>query len=212
MTQSNLARLWKLLGPWNVLLVAVAASATLILALIGAERSSSRAVALKYAPRPKTDEHIWKKMLGTNQIIRPSTVRADQAGLPENASVIGVVVDGKARAYSLRSLRHLRQHVVNDLVGGVPITVAHCDVTDCTHVYASHERSEPLDVRQAGFRDGQMILGIGDAYYEHSSGAPIEPRPGTPSFPYEGYPWIRTTWKEWKQQHPETDIYVEELK
>ncbi len=118
----------------------------------------------------------------------------------------------KLRAYALKSLRHLRQHVVNDLIAGVPITVAHCDVTDCTHVYASHERSEPLDVRQAGFRDDQMILGIGDAYYEHSSGKAIEPGPETPPFPYESYPWIRTTWKEWKQLHPETDIYVEELK
>ena len=151
-------------------------------------------------------------MLGTNRIIQPSTVHPEKAGLPENASVIGVVANGKARAYALRSLRHLRQHVVNDLITDVPITVAHCDVTDCTHVYTSHDQAEPLDVRQAGFRDGQMILGIGDAYYEHSSGAPIEPGPGAPPFPYAGYPWVRTTWKEWKQQHPETDIYVEELK
>jgi hypothetical protein len=188
----------------------IAAVAAVILAISWAERSSTQEVETKHASRPKTSEHFWKKF-AMAAIVQPSTVRPDQAGLPENAPVIGVVVDGHARAYALRSLRHLRQHVVNDLVGGVPITVAHCDVTRCTHVYASRQRSEPLDVTQAGFRDGELILKIEGVYYQHSSGEPIEPGPASPPLPYEGYPWIRTTWREWKQQYPETDVYVDEL-
>ena len=56
-----------------------------------------------------------------------------------------------------------------------------------------------------------MILKIEGVYYQHSSGEPIEPGPGSPALPYDGYPWIRTTWKEWKQRYPQTDVYVEEL-
>jgi len=213
MIRSSLVQLWKLLAPWKVLLAIIAVNALVILAIIGAERSTSRELARKYgASQPKTDEHYWKKSLATNQVNRPATVRPEQARLPENALVIGVVVDGKARAYALRSLRQLGQHVINDVVGRVPVTVAYCDVTDCTQVYASRERSEPLDVAQAGFRDGEMILKIEGAFYQHSSGEQVEPGPGSRVLPYEGYPWIRTTWKEWKQQHPETDIYVGELR
>jgi Protein of unknown function (DUF3179) len=209
--RSSLVQLWKLLAPWKVLLAIIAVSAVVILAIVSAERSSSRAVALKYSARPKTEEHYWKKMLGTNRIIRPPTVRPDKAGLPDDAFVIGIVVDGKARAYAQRSLRSLQQHVINDMVAGVPITVTYCDVTRCTQVYASRERSEPLDVSQAGFRDGEMILKIEGLYYQHSSGEPVTPGPESPRLPYALYPWTRVTWKEWKQQHPDTDIYVEQL-
>jgi hypothetical protein len=202
--------LWKLLAPWKALLSLIAAFASVILAMNWAERSSTREVGTSHTYRPKTGEHFWKKF-AMAAIVRPPTVRPDAAGLPEDAAVIGVVVDGKARAYALRSLRHLRQHVVNDLVGGVPITVAHCDVTGCTRVYASRQRSEPLDVTEAGFRDGEMILKIEGVSYQHSSGEPIEAGPAAPPLPYEGYPWIRTTWRKWKQEHPETDVYVDQI-
>jgi Protein of unknown function (DUF3179) len=209
--RSSLVQLWKLLAPWKVLLALFAVSGSVILAIVWAERASSRAVALKYTDRPKTEEHYWKKMLGTNQFNHPATVGPDKAGLPDDALVVGIVVDGKARAYAQRSLRNRLQHVLNDMVAGVPVTVAYCDVTRCTQVYACRGRSEPLDVSQAGYRDGEMILKIEGVYYQHSSGEPITPGPESPRLPYELYPWKRTTWKEWKQLHPDTDIYVEQL-
>jgi hypothetical protein len=208
--RTGLVQLWKLLAPYKVLLGFIAVNAVVILALLWGARLASLEAELNYGPQPKTDRHVWINKSRMNPIVRPSTVRPGEAELPENDSVIGVVVDGNARAYALRSLRHLRQHVVNDLIGGVPISVTHCDVTECTHVYASRKRSEPLDIRQAGFRDGQMILKIEGVYYGHSSGEPIEPGPGSRPLPYEGHPWTQTTWKEWRQQYPETDIYVDE--
>jgi hypothetical protein len=207
---SFVAQLWKLLAPWKVPLACVAVVSTMILAIIAAGRSTKQELAAKYAIRPKTDEHYWKKSLASHRVDRPATLRREEARLPADAAVIGVVVDGKARAYALRSLRQLHQHVVNDVVSGVPLTVAYCDATDCARVYASRERSGPLDIRQAGFRDGDMILLVDGVYYQHSSGKPIEPEPGSRPFPYEDYPWVRTTWKEWAKQHPETDLYAGE--
>ena len=147
MIRSSLVQLWKLLAPWKVLIAFVAVDAVGIVAIVWTENSSSLEVAMKYAPRPKTDELSGREGRD-NRIVRPIDRPADQAGLPEDAAVIGVVVDGKARAYALRSLRHLQQHVVNDLVGGVPITVAHCDVTGCTHVYASRGDPNPWTSRR----------------------------------------------------------------
>ena len=53
-----------------------------------------------------------------------------------------------------------------------------------------------------------MVLNIEGVYYRHGSGDPMEPGPGVPPFPYPGYPWVRATWRQWKQLHPETDVYL----
>ena len=131
------------------------------------------------------------------------------AELNGDDEVIGVEIDGKTRAYALTALRFMQQHIINDLLGGVPVSVAYCDLTDCTHVYTSSRKSEPLDIAQGGVlkRKG-MVLNIEGVYYRHGSGDPMEPGPGVPPFPYPGYPWVRATWRQWKQLHPETDVYL----
>ena len=49
-------------------------------------------------------------------ILEPAFVAADEAEIPAGAWILGVVVDGEARAYDLN---RLNQHeVVNDRVGG----------------------------------------------------------------------------------------------
>jgi hypothetical protein len=52
-------------------------------------------------------------------VFDPSFVPADEADLPDDAWMLGVVVDGEARAYSLNLLN--RHEVVNDRVGDRPI-------------------------------------------------------------------------------------------
>jgi hypothetical protein len=72
--RSSLVRLWKLLAPWKALLSLILAFASVILAIYWAERSSTKEVETKYASRPKTGEHFWKKF-AMAAIVRPSTVR-----------------------------------------------------------------------------------------------------------------------------------------
>ena len=45
----------------------------------------------------------------------PEFVTADEAGIPDDAWVLGVAVGGEARAYSLNLLNH--HEIVNDRVG-----------------------------------------------------------------------------------------------
>ena len=49
----------------------------------------------------------------------PQFVPAAEAALPDDAWILGVAVDGDARAYSLNLLNH--HEVVNDVVGGRPL-------------------------------------------------------------------------------------------
>lgn len=49
------------------------------------------------------------------------TVAADQAKVGDNDLVIGVVVDGQARAYPINQLTGPRREIINDLLAGTAI-------------------------------------------------------------------------------------------
>lgn len=52
-------------------------------------------------------------------IFKPEFVSADSADIHADSPVIGVALDGEARAYSMILLNH--HEIVNDVVGGQPI-------------------------------------------------------------------------------------------
>ncbi|MBW3670505.1 MAG: DUF3179 domain-containing protein [Acidobacteria bacterium] len=51
-------------------------------------------------------------------VMNPQFVPASRADIPDDAWVLGVVIDGEARAYSLNLLNH--HEVVNDRIGDTP--------------------------------------------------------------------------------------------
>lgn len=55
---------------------------------------------------------------GIPAVFEPTFVTADEADIDDDAWVLGVVIDGHARAYSLNLLNH--HEVVNDNVGDHP--------------------------------------------------------------------------------------------
>jgi hypothetical protein len=201
---SKLTRLWK--SPVaGAVLAALAVGAVVVLAAYRAARAPGKLPGEgPMLPSSGLDPNRRFEMRG---ILRPPTVPADRAELPDDEEVIGVVAEGKARAYQLKALYVGRHHVINDLIGSVPISVAYCDISNCTHVYTRHGTTEPLDVWQSGFGKGGLVLKIEGVAYRHQTGEPLEPGPSIPPIPYENYPWIRTTWKEWKRERPGTDIY-----
>ena len=139
-------------------------------------------------------------------IERPAVVSAEGARLPDEEVVIGVVVGGKARAYRLDAFRDRRRHIVNDLIGRVPVSVTYCDLTDCVQVYTDPRGSTPLDVALAGLYEGQMVVKINGVLFIHKTGARLHPEAGSAGLPYDSLPPTRTSWKEWKERHPETDV------
>lgn len=141
-------------------------------------------------------------------VFRPRAVRAADSTLGDGEEVIGVEVGGRARAYRLDALRDRSRHLVNDLVGEVPVSVAYCDLSECVSAYTGREGEGPLDVSVGGLYGGrEMVLDVGGTLYFQLSGAPIEPGPGPRSIPLESMATTRTTWGEWRRRHPETDIY-----
>ena len=54
-------------------------------------------------------------------IVEPQIVSADKADLSANALVLGVVIDGEARAYPINQLTGPRREIINDTLHGIAI-------------------------------------------------------------------------------------------
>jgi hypothetical protein len=146
----------------------------------------------------------------------PKTISIEDANIPDHKTVIGVRVGTKSRAYLVDALKpngllyrpdvrtdqskEYGKHVVNDLVGGRPITVTHCDINGCSRVFVG-EGTDALDIAVAGAEDGQMQLSLlREKFPQNSVKAPLA-----------DYPFEVATWEEWKSSNPETDIYIGEV-
>jgi hypothetical protein len=144
-------------------------------------------------------------------IQQPRTYPGPARLIPERMVVIGVSAGGKHRAYLLSALTHMQTHVINDVLGTLPVTVSYCDRTECVKVFKGTARGVPLAVSVAGWRQfanggrGGMVVKVNGKRYHQSSGKALD---SADHFPYAEHSFTRTTWKAWKQAHPDTDVYL----
>jgi hypothetical protein len=201
-----------------------------IAVIVGAERSAQRADQARISvfqkagrtwrkvfvevytgdEKPKDGEKAgltWRKRLA-EPILRPPSLAANQARLQPDEIVIGVEVAGKAMAYRLAAFEATTGHLVNDLVGGTPVSVAYCNLTECLRVYSDPRGSEPLDLNVAGILNDEMIVRHGGRMYFHKSGKEVEPGNDSPTLPYTLITPTLATWKEWTTRHPDTSVYI----
>jgi Protein of unknown function (DUF3179) len=156
-------------------------------------------------PRPPLEGPVGGPMGPTPFIfpaaVRPPAVPAAEADLGDDEPVIGVVMNGKARAYPSRIFS--RNHVMNDLVGGAPVSVTHCDRTGCWRAFTG-DGTEPLDIWTGGYADG-LLLKVGEVFYHQETGEPFQ-YPGAAPWPYPPIELEKTTWGRWRAAHPDTDV------
>jgi len=185
-----------------VVLVSFAALALLVIAgifLSGPQTSAQ--------PGHREPINLAKAGIPAFAIDKPPTVAAAQAEVRDEAEVLGVSLDGKHRAYLMKALKGSPMgHIINDLLGDVPVTISHCDMTNCTKVLTSESRGAPLKVLFGGRIYRRLCLRIGDTGYIQDTLQPLLSE--DPPFPYPTIPYVRTTWKEWREAHPDTDIFV----
>ena len=122
--------------------------------------------------------------------------------------VIGVEIGGKARAYRLGALDDPSGHLVNDTIGGVPLTVAYCNLSQSAQIYTNTTDGQAIDVEVVGLRDHQMVIKVAGYLYFHPSGLPVEPEKKPPPLPCGVLTPMVTTWKAWTNLHPKTDVYL----
>lgn len=71
---------------------------------------------------------------GIPPVYTPKTIPvAEETALPDNEPVIGLVINGEARAYPLRIL--IWHEIANDVLGGVPVAVTFCPLCNAAIVF-----------------------------------------------------------------------------
>lgn len=146
-------------------------------------------------------------------VMTPDVLNHSRVAIPADMPVLGVVVGSESRAYLLDALAMVQDHVINDVVGGEPITVTYCNLSGCSRVLTANTRApsnkpaDPLAVSVAGL----FNVGTSDATMavEHDGNVYAQ---DSPELPLRNYPHLRTTWREWLSAHPDTVVYIGQMR
>jgi len=135
----------------------------------------------------------------------PATVPAFEADhMKDDDPVLGLLVDGKARAYPWWIV--VAYHVINDTFDTTPVYVAQCEVCSGSGAFRPEVFGRVLDFTICGSKHGTFFVCDAQTrsqWYSFSGYAFSGPLAGQKM---ERLPLFQTTWGKWKRDHPQTDI------
>jgi Protein of unknown function (DUF3179) len=145
-------------GPWVSGLCA-AAVLLLVIRLWGMARTGARIVlaglfVVATAGAVLTHINIFEKMF--HPYDSPAFASADEVKVDSDDKVLAVRVGQDARAYPIRTMGY--HHIVNDIVGGVPIAVTYCTLCHTGLVWSPVVDGRTLHFRLAGINNGNALL------------------------------------------------------
>ncbi len=139
----------------------------------------------------------------------PTQVSAEDADgwINESDAVIGVSINGDARAYPIRIIAW--HEMVNDTIGGVPVSLAYCTLCGSAILY---------DGRLAGalyrFGTSGLLYRSNKLMYDRTTRTLWNQFTGEPAWgPLVGQglrltslPVVYTTWGDWRANHPDSTV------
>lgn len=131
-------------------------------------------------------------------IAEPKMYPADSVTISEESPIIGVIVNGEARAYLCLSMSSPAYHVVNDRIGTTPVSVVYCDRTDCARVLTGDFPDSPISLSLGGFMNNELTVQFQGRMYSQSS----------TELPLSDHDFVRTSWGEWKEQYPDSVVFL----
>jgi len=144
---------------------------------------------------------------GIPALTDPKTVvGSDTDFLRPDDRIIGVEIDGKARAYPLRLLNW--HEAVNDQLGGKPIAVTYCPLCDSSAVFEREIGGKAVEFGISGKLYNSNVL-LYDRSKKESLWSQVKmeavtgPQTGTR---LETIPHQLNTWAEWRHNHPNTEV------
>ena len=143
---------------------------------------------------------------GIPSIDDPAFIPAKAADfLRPRDTVIGLEVDGDARAYPLRIL--VWHEIVNDTVGGRPVAVTYCPLCGTAMTFDRQYGGKVLEFGVSGLLYQSDVLMYDrrteSLWSQLGLGAVSGPMRGTE---LKWVPSTQTTWADWREQHPETRV------
>lgn len=126
--------------------------------------------------------------------------------IADNTPVVGVEINGKARAYPLTILQY--HEVINDVLGDTPIAITHCPLCDSTAVFDRRIDGETLQFGASG-----VLINSNVVLYDTTHDALWSQLRATAiSGPYSGRSlkhltrWRLTRFDAWRKEYPQSTV------
>ena len=144
---------------------------------------------------------------GIPALDNPNMLSADKATyLEAGDAVFGIALNGEARAYPLRILDW--HEMANDVVGGVPVSLAYCTLCGAAIAYngeASDGNSYTFGSSGFLYRSNKLMYDRQtNTLWNQLTGEPVLGQLVEADITLELLPVVLTTWEEWQNQHPDT--------
>jgi hypothetical protein len=142
-------------------------------------------------------------------VIQPLAVDPLNVPWKNDEEVVGVTVNGESRAYLVEALSRPDYHIINDLIGLVPLSITYCNINRCARAFTQEGAKKPLDIAVGGQHNlRELLLLVDGARFHQDDLKPYDPGHRPASFPYQQVPLTVTTWGKWKKLHPDTQASV----
>ena len=160
----------------------------------------------------RIEEIAWGGVVvdGIPALDNPTMIGAPAAGyLNPDDPVFGVEINGDARAYPLRIANW--HEMVNDVVGGVPVSLAYCTLCGSGILFDGRVpgRTEPFTFGSSGllYRSNKLMYDRQtDSLWEQFTGRPVMGQLTGSKIELKLLPLVLTSWSEWRSRHPQTHV------
>ncbi|MGI9352807.1 MAG: DUF3179 domain-containing protein [Rhizobiaceae bacterium] len=166
--------------------------------------------------RIRVEEITWGGVVkdGIPALTNPELLTPEEATYMEPGNLVfGVNINGDARAYPLRILNW--HEMFNDVVGGVPVSLAYCTLCGSGILFETKIDNfpHPLILGSSGFlyRSNKLMYDT----YTHSlwnqfTGEPVSGPLADSGIKLKVRPVVITTWKKWQAENPDTTVISKE--
>ena len=161
----------------------------------------------------RVEEVVWGgvRVDGIPSLDHPARLSPDEATyLDPDEPVFGIALNGEAMAYPVRIMDW--HELSNDVVGGVPVSLAYC--TLCGAGIAFDARASDGQTYEFGtsgllYRSNKLMYDrTTRTLWNQFTGRPVigPLAAGADSPRLELLPVVTTSWGDWLEQHPETEV------
>ncbi|HET7001880.1 MAG TPA: DUF3179 domain-containing (seleno)protein [Puia sp.] len=137
-----------------------------------------------------------------HQPVNKSFTVASGSAMEKSKLIIGVVINGQAKAYPIQLIGY--HHQVMDTIGTTPVMITYCTVCRTGRVYSPFVNGKPESFRLVGMDHFNAVFedATTKSWWQQATGTAI-------AGPLKGYqlkefPSTQLTWDAWLREHPES--------
>jgi hypothetical protein len=159
----------------------------------------------------RVEEILWGgvRVDGIPALNQPKMIPPEEADylVPEEP-VFGIAINGEAHAYPLRIIDW--HEMANDVIGGVPVTLAYCTLCGAAIAYdgrASDGQTYTFGSSGFLFRSNKLMYDRQtNTLWNQLIGEPVLGELADKDVELSLLPIVLTSWQAWQEQHPETVV------